>query len=74
MNKKQRDMTERELSILDSALREIQSRQHECNRQMAYMQEHKFDMERLAINYKQEAYNDSWLIMSSAIDKITNEI
>lgn len=32
---------------------------------MAYMEEHKFDMERSALNYKQEAYNDSWLIVSS---------
>lgn len=63
-------MTKRELSILDSALREIQSMKHECFRQMAYMKEHKFEMERLALNYKQEAYNDSWLIISSAIDKL----
>ena len=63
-------MTKKELSILDSALKEIQSKEHECFRQMAYMKEHKFEMERLALNYKQEAYNDSWLIISSAIDKL----
>ena len=66
-------MTKKELSILNSALKEIQSRQHECFRQMAYMKEHKFDMERSAINYKQEAYNESWLILSSAIDKINKK-
>lgn len=63
-------MTKRELSILDSAIREIQGKEHDCFRQMAYMKEHKFEMERLALNYKQEAYNDSWLIISSAIDKL----
>ena len=63
-------MTNRELSILDSILREIQGKEYECFRQMAYMKEHKFEMEREALKYKQEAYNDSWLIVSSAIDKL----
>ena len=63
-------MTKSELSILESVLTEIQSKEHECFRQMAYMKEHKFEMERTALNYKQEAYNDSWLILSSAIDKL----
>jgi hypothetical protein len=63
-------MTKKELSILSSALMEIQSMEHECFRQMAYMKEHKFDMERLTINYKQEAYNQSWLVLSMALDKL----
>lgn len=63
-------MTKRELSILESVLKEIQDKEHECFRQMAYMKEHKFEMERCALGYKQEAYNDSWLIISSAIDKL----
>ena len=63
-------MTKKELTILESVLKEIQDKQHECFRQMTYMREHKFNMEREAINYKQEAYNDSWLILSSAIDKL----
>jgi len=37
---------------------------------MAYMNEHKFEMEREVIRYKQQAYNRSWLEVASAIDKI----
>ena len=66
-------MTKSELSILESVLREIQGKKNECFRQMAYMKEHKFEMEREALNYKQEAYSDSWLIISSAIDKLKKE-
>lgn len=63
-------MTKGEISVLESALKEIQGKELECFKQMAYMKEHKFEMERLALNYQQEAYNDSWLIISSAIDKL----
>ena len=34
------------------------------------MNEHKFEMEREAIRYKQKAFNRSWLEVSDAIDKI----
>ena len=63
-------MTKREISILESVLQELHEKELECFRQMAYMKEHKFEMERSAINYKLEAYNNSWLILSSAIDKL----
>lgn len=63
-------MTKSELSILESVLKELQDKEYECFRQMAFMKEHKFEMERSALNYKQEAYNDSWLIVSSAIDRL----
>ena len=63
-------MTKNELKILEDAVKELQDKQHECFREMVYMKEHKFEMERSAINYKQEAYNNSWLILSSAIDKL----
>ena len=65
-------MTKKELSILESVVAEIQGKEHECFREMAYMKEHNFEMERSALKYKQEAYNDSWLILSSAIDKLKN--
>ncbi len=66
-------MTKSELSILENALKEIQDKEHECFRQMAYLKEHKFEMERAAISYKQEAYNNSWLILSFAIDKLKKQ-
>ena len=37
---------------------------------MAYMNEHKFEMEKEAIRYKLQAYYRSWLEVASAIDKI----
>lgn len=63
-------MTKSELSILENALKEMQDKEYECFRQMVYLKEHKFEMERAALFYKQEAYKNSWLILSSAIDKL----
>ena len=63
-------MTKSEPSILESVLKEIQGKENECFRRMAYMKEHKFEMERAALAYSQEAYNDSWLIVLSAINKL----
>lgn len=65
-------MTNHELSILTNALKEIQDKENECFRQMAYMNEHKFEMERAALSYKQEAYNNSWLILLSALHELKN--
>lgn len=63
-------MTKREKSILDDLLKTLRDHEDECYRQMAFMNEHKFEMEREAIRYKQQAYNRSWLEVASAIDKI----
>lgn len=66
-------MRKSELSILENALKEMQDKERKCFRQMAYLKEHKFEMERAALSYKQQAYNESWLILSSAIDKLKKQ-
>ena len=63
-------MTKKEETILNNLVKTLQEYEDECYRQMAYMNEHKFEMEREAIRYKQQAYNRSWLEVASAIDKI----
>ena len=63
-------MTKKEETILNALVKTLQNYENECYRQMAYMNEHKFEMEREAIRYKQQAYNRSWLEVASAIDKI----
>ena len=63
-------MTKKEETILTNLVKTLQDYEKECYRQMAYMNEHKFEMEREAIRYKQQAYNRSWLEVSNAIDKI----
>lgn len=63
-------MTKKEETILNNLVKTLQEYEDECYRQMAYMNEHKFEMEREAIRYKQQAYNRSWLEVARAIDKI----
>lgn len=63
-------MTKKEETILNTLVKTLQDYENECYRQMAYMNEHNFEMEREAIRYKQQAYNRSWLEVASAIDKI----
>lgn len=57
-------------AVIQKAIREIQDNEEECYRKMAYMNEHKFELEREAIRYRQQAFNRSWLIVSSALDEI----
>ena len=63
-------MTKNEETILNNLVKTLQDHENKCYRQMAFMNEHKFEMEREAIRYKQQAYNRSWLEVASAIDKI----
>ena len=63
-------MTKKEETILNNLVKTLQDYENECYRQMAYMKEHKFEMEREAIRYKQQAFNRSWLDVASSIDKI----
>ena len=63
-------MTKNEETILNNLVKTLQEYENECFRQIAYMNEHKFEMEREAIRYKQQAFNRSWLEVSGAIDKI----
>lgn len=63
-------MKEEILGILNSLVIEIQKEEDECFSQMAYMSEHKFELEREAIHYRQQAYNRCWLKVASKRDKI----
>lgn len=63
-------MTKNEETILNNLVKTLQEYENECFRQIAFMNEHKFEMEREAIRYKQQAFNRSWLVVSVAIDKI----
>lgn len=63
-------MTKNEETILNNLVKTLQEYENECFRQIAFMNEHKFEMEREAIRYKQQAYSRSWLEVASAIDKI----
>lgn len=63
-------MTKNEETILRNLVKTLQDYENECYRQMAYMNQHKFEIEHEAIRYKQQAYNRSWLEVSNAIDEI----
>ena len=42
----------------------------ECFRKIAFLNEHKFELERVSVQYEREAYTESWLILSSTLDKL----
>lgn len=58
------------IKTLDRLIKEIQDRENDCYRQMAFCNEHKFEMEREAIHYAQQAYNCCKLEAFDARDKI----
>ena len=63
-------MTKNEETILDNLVKTLKGYENECFRQMAFINEHKFEIEREAFRYKQEAFSRSWLEVANAIDKI----
>ncbi len=63
-------MTKNEETILNNLVKTLQEYEEDCFRQIAFMDEHKFEMEREAIRYKQQAFNRSWLEVANAIRKI----
>lgn len=63
-------MTKTERSVIEKALDEIKAQEMECFKEIGFLNEHKFEAERLAVSYKREAYSDAWLILSSALDKL----
>ena len=63
-------MTKSEENILNNLVKTLQEYEEECFRQMAFMNNHNFEMESEAIRYKQQAFNRSWLEVANAIDKI----
>ena len=38
--------------------------------QMTFMNEHILEAERLAMDYKRDAYKNCWIVLSSALDKL----
>ena len=63
-------MTKAERKILENALNEIKDKELECFRKIAFLNEHKFELEKTGVQYEREAYTDNWLILSSALDKL----
>ncbi len=63
-------MTKNEETILYNLVKTLQEYENDCIRQIAFMNEHKFEIEREAVRYKQLAYNHSWLEVARVIDKI----
>lgn len=65
-------MTKNEETILDNLVKKLQGYEDECFRKMAFLNKHKFEIEREAIRYEQQAYNRSWLEVKNAIREIIN--
>lgn len=65
-------MTTKEKEILDNLVKTLQGYEDECFRKMAFLNEHKFEVEREAIRHEQQAYNRSWLEVKNAIREIIN--
>ena len=63
-------MTKAERKILEDALNEIKNKELKCFRKIALLNGHKFELEKVSVQYKREAYTESWLILSSALDKL----
>lgn len=66
-------MTKEEQAILESLKNRIRDYEYECYREIAFCNTHKFELEREAIRYRQQAYNRCWLEVSSTIEKLKNE-
>ena len=60
-------MTKAERKILEDALNEIKNKESECFRKIAFLNEHKFELERVSVQYVRETYTESRLILSSAL-------
>lgn len=56
--------------ILQKVIKDIQEKENECFREMGYMNKHNYAIEREAIRYGQQAFNRSWLMVSSALEEI----
>lgn len=65
-------MTKNEETILDNLVKKLQGYEDECFRKMAFLNKHKFEVEREAIRHEQQAYNRSWLEVKNAIREIIN--
>ena len=63
-------MTKAERKILEDVLNEIKNNELKCFRKIALLNRHKFELERIGVQYEREAYTKSWLILSAALDKL----
>ena len=63
-------MTQQELKILENLEKEIKEKVDFCLSQMAFCQEHKFEMEAAALVYRGEAYHQCRLEVMNAINKL----
>ena len=60
-------MTKAERKILEDVLNEIKNKELECFRKIAFLNEHKFELENAVVQYVRETYTESRLILSSAL-------
>lgn len=63
-------MTKSERKIIEDAIEEIKTLESDCFREIGFLRKHKYEMESMAVEYERGAYTKSWLIISSALDKI----
>lgn len=64
MNKKQI------IEKLEQLEKDLQDKENQIYQDIAFFREHKFAMEEAAVRYKQQAYNDAWLMLWKVIDEI----
>ena len=54
-------MTKAERKILENALNEIKNKELECFRKIAFLNEHKFELEKAGVQYEREAFTEKCL-------------
>lgn len=63
-------MTQEELKILENLEKEIKEKVDFCLSQMAFCQDHKFEIEAAALVYRGEAYHQCRLEVMNAINEL----
>ena len=63
-------MNEEILQILDELIRDIKRKEEHTFEQIGFCNTHKFEIEREALRYQQQAYNRCWLDLTDARERI----
>ena len=63
-------MNEKILQILDELIKDIKRNEDHTYEQMGFCNKHKFEIEREALRYQQQAYNRCWLDLTDARERI----
>ena len=67
-------MNEEIVKILDELIRDIKRKEDHTYEQIAFCNSHKFEIEREALRYQQQAYNRCWLDLTDARERIVELI